>query len=113
MCTSTVAAAPALPVQPVTAIGLLIVELSLMFTRVRLATALQPSGGVVPREPVYCSRFGEPVPGLVILFGVAAAFIADCTVAGDAPGLAARYRAAPPTTCGVAIEVPLIVLVAL
>jgi hypothetical protein len=34
------------------------------------------------------------------------------TVAGDALGLPCRYWAATPAACGVAIEVPLIVLVA-
>src|ERR1044071_558116 len=37
---------------------------------------------------------------------------AACTVLGVAPGSFARYRAATPATCGVAIEVPLIVFVA-
>ena len=77
-----------------------------------MVAALQPFGGVVPPEPVYSNRFGEPVPGLVILFGVALAFIAAWTAAGVAAGWSARYRAAAPTTCGVAIEVPLIVLLA-
>src|SRR5919198_5699255 len=43
---------------------------------------------------------------------VALSFSACCTVAGEALGLADRYSAAAPATCGVAIEVPLIVLVA-
>src|SRR6185436_20499650 len=38
--------------------------------------------------------------------------IAAVTVAGDAPGFVSRNRAATPATCGVAIEVPEIVLVA-
>ena len=38
------------------------------------------------------------------------ALIAEVTLAGLAPGLAAKYRAAKPETCGVAIEVPLRVL---
>src|SRR3954464_746440 len=113
MCTSTVDDADALPVQPEIVSGLLDVELSAMFTRSRLVDAAQPSGGgVVPPEPVNSSRFGEPVPGLVILFGVAFAFIAAWTSAGVASGWSARYSAAAPTTCGVAIDVPLIVLLA-
>src|SRR5829696_4420252 len=43
---------------------------------------------------------------------VALSLSACCTVAGEALGLADRYSAAPPATCGVAIDVPLIVLVA-
>ena len=35
------------------------------------------------------------------------------TVAGDAPVLPCKYSAATPATCGVAIEVPLMVFVAL
>lgn len=37
--------------------------------------------------------------------------IAAVTVAGDAPGFVSKNRAATPETCGVAIEVPEIVLV--
>ena len=39
--------------------------------------------------------------------------IAAVTVAGDAPELFSRNRAATPVTCGVAIDVPEIVLVAI
>ena len=38
--------------------------------------------------------------------------IAEATVAGEAPGFVSRNSAATPVTCGVAIEVPEIVLVA-
>src|SRR3954454_11111981 len=61
---------------------------------------------------VYSSAFGEPVPGLLMWFGVALSFSACCTPAGEAVGLADRYSAAAPVTCGVAIDVPLMVLVA-
>ncbi|KOX51980.1 hypothetical protein ADL08_02870 [Streptomyces sp. NRRL F-6492] len=71
-----------------------------------------PGGGVVPPSPTYRSRFGEPVPGLVTTFGVAAAVRAAETWAGVAVGLAARWSAAAPATCGVAIDVPEMVLVA-
>src|SRR5687768_2784489 len=37
---------------------------------------------------------------------------AERTVAGDAPGFPCRYSAATPAVCGVAIDVPLIVFVA-
>src|SRR5690242_8809845 len=84
-----------------------------MLTSVPLV-ALQPvgGGGVVPPEPVNSSLFGEPVPGLVTTPEVALATRALDTVAGVAVGLAARYSAAAPATCGVAIDVPLIVFVA-
>src|SRR5690348_7590652 len=64
------------------------------------------------RPMVNSSRFGEPEPGLVMWPVVALAIRALCTVAGLAVGWLARYSAAAPATCGVAIEVPLIVLVA-
>src|SRR5688500_7331956 len=63
-------------------------------------------------EPVNSSAFGEPVPGLPTLFGVAADTKASRTCCGDAPGLPARTSAAAPATCGDAIDVPLIVFVA-
>ena len=40
------------------------------------------------------------------------ATIASRTVPGDAPGVFDKYSAAAPATCGVAIDVPLIVFVA-
>src|SRR5207253_7042864 len=69
-------------------------------------------GGVEPPGLVYRRMFGEPGRAFVILFGVPTDFSALCTVAGDAVGLLARNSAAAPVTCGVAIDVPLIVLVA-
>src|SRR4029453_16937620 len=70
-----------------------------------------PTGGVVvpaPMAPMYSSLFGEPLPGLVTLPAVASATMASRTWAGVRAGLFARYSAATPVTCGVAIEVPLI-----
>ena len=58
------------------------------------------------------SRFGEPVPAFVTLFGVELLMIAAVTVAGEAVGFVSRNRAATPATCGVAIDVPESVLVA-
>jgi hypothetical protein len=43
---------------------------------------------------------------------VALLMIAAVTVAGEAPGFVSKKRAATPATCGEAIEVPEIVLVA-
>ena len=71
-------------------------------------------GGVVSLPPppvmksVYSSRLGEPVPGLVTLFGVALFTRASRTCAGVAVGLALRKSAAAPATCGEAMDVPLI-----
>ena len=58
------------------------------------------------------SRFGDPVPALPTLFGVELLMIADVTVAGEAVGFVSRNNAATPATCGEAIDVPEIVLVA-
>ena len=54
---------------------------------------------------------------LVVLDDVTMLFVVrpnsvERTVAGDAPGFDWRYCAATPAVCGVAIDVPLIVLVA-
>src|SRR5688572_1745868 len=49
---------------------------------------------------------------LVSLFTLALLTTAACTSAGVADGLLARNSAATPATCGDAIDVPLIVLVA-
>ena len=63
--------------------------------------------------PVNSRRFGEPVPGLVIY--VRRGAVAELR-ARPAPGVSAGFApsssAAAPATCGAAIEVPLIVLVA-
>ena len=58
------------------------------------------------------SRFGEPVPALLTWFRVELLMSAAATVAGDAPGFVSRNNAATPVTCGVAIDVPEIVFVA-
>ena len=70
-------------------------------------------GGVVPPVPnVYSSRLGEPVPGEPTTPVVAVDVSREAMVAGAAPGLACANSAAVPVTCGVAIDVPLIVFVA-
>src|SRR4051794_13364523 len=68
------------------------------------------TGTVSTRE--YSSRFGEPDPRPVTTPVLAEVRSASATEAGDAEGKAWRYSAAAPATCGVAIEVPLRVLVA-
>jgi hypothetical protein len=72
-------------------------------------------GGVAsppPEEATYSKRLGDPVPALVTLLGVALLFNDVATASGVAVGLAAKYSAAAPATCGVAMDVPLMVLVA-
>src|SRR5690606_5675097 len=71
-------------------------------------------GGVLP-PPVFTNsrRFGEPLPGLLITPVVALLIICDLTWAGVRLGFWARMSAAAPAACGDAIEVPLMVLVAL
>src|SRR6476469_316861 len=113
MCTSTVEPSLAVPEQPEIVIGLLTVELSLIAKSVPLVAAGQApldggsGGGSVPlyRSTGFC------VLGLVTLLGVALATRASRTCCGVAVGWSARYRAAAPATCGVAIDVPLIVFV--
>src|SRR5215207_1467157 len=59
------------------------------------------------------SRFGVPAGTEVRTPCVALPVSATATRSGPAPGLVERYSAAAPATCGEAIDVPLIVLVAL
>ena len=65
-----------------------------------------------PVNGEYSKRLGEPVPALVTTLAVAVLVNAVPTAAALAPGLFCKYNAATPTTCGVAMLVPLIVLVA-
>ena len=75
--------------------------------------AKEQGGGVGPDAiNENSSRLGDPVPAFVTLFGVELLMIAAVTVAGEALGFVSRNSAATPTTCGVAIDVPEIVLVA-
>jgi hypothetical protein len=71
---------------------------------------------VVPPPPPPKSekrrRFGEPVPGLPTTPVVALPTIPAATAAALWLPNWERYRAATPATCGVAIDVPLMVLVA-
>src|SRR5205085_431839 len=72
--------------------------------------SLAGGGALVSREK--SKRLGEPVPALVTLLRVALLTIAAVTVAGEAVGFVSRNNAATPVTCGVAIDVPEMVLVA-
>ena len=81
---------------------------------VRDCTAICCVAGCVgaPAASEKTSRFGEPVPTAEILFAVALVVRKDATAEGDAAGFAASARAATPVTWGVAMEVPLMVLLA-
>src|SRR5439155_4196684 len=111
MCTSTVELAEALRLQPeivivlVTAAPASGIAMSFGFVPLQL-------GGGVPPPPTKSRAFGEPVPGLFTTPMVALLTSALPTCAGVKDGFAASTRAESPVTCGVAIEVPLIVFVA-
>lgn len=60
----------------------------------------------------YANRLGDSVPADVTTLGVASLRIASITWLGTAVGAAERNRAARPATWGAAIDVPLMVLVA-
>src|SRR4029450_9743508 len=80
---------------------------------VPVPTSLQAVvAGAAAVAPTWSSLLGEPVAGLVILPVVALVRRASRTWAGVAVGLVARMRAAVPVTWGVAMEVPLMVVVA-
>src|SRR4051812_12022126 len=113
MFTPTLSVDGALPVTPLTTIELVTAApLSGMATSVSLSKYLPADGGVVVPAPTKSSRFAEPAPGLVTLPGVASATSLSRTCAGVSDGDAPSTSAAAPTTAGVAIDVPLIVLVA-
>ena len=57
-------------------------------------------------------RLGEPFPALFTTPCVALEVIVEATWEGVAVGFVSRYVATTPATCGVAIDVPLIVFVA-
>ena len=65
-----------------------------------------------PVNGEYTNRFGDPVPTLEMALVVAVLVIAVPTAAALALGLPCKYKAATPTTCGVAMLVPEMVLVA-
>src|SRR6266508_2542318 len=65
-----------------------------------------------PMNSSYSSRLGEPVPGLFTTPLVAFDVNALATDAGVALVLSDRYSAETPVVCGVAIDVPLMVFVA-
>src|SRR5690349_9942224 len=71
---------------------------------------LAPGGGAVRREK--SRRLGEPGPGLRSRATVPELRICAATSAGVAVGAPCRCSAAAPATCGAAMEVPLMVLVA-
>src|SRR3982750_71297 len=80
----------------------------------RLSGAFGGDGGgpPPPMNSVYNSLLGVPRGTLPTASLVAFDVSALATSAGVAPAFAARNRAAAPATCGDAIDVPLIVFVA-
>lgn len=78
---------------------------------VGVGVGLGGGGGALPSNE-YSKRLGEPVPALVTLLSEEPLIIAAPTVAGEAVGFVSRKSAATPATCGEAIDVPEIVLVA-
>src|SRR5690606_13894925 len=113
MFTGTFRAEGALPETPVTVIGGSTVDRSLIRYSVEIGKVLPGGGVVAPLPPTCRRRFGEPLPGLPTAPETEFASSAEVTWAGVAEGLSARYRAAAPATCGVAIEVLEMLLVAL
>src|SRR5690606_535864 len=113
MSTSTARSLGALPEMPETVTGDSTVERSPMVTPVVFSKRSPGGGGgVVPPSPTCSRRLGDPLPGLPTTPEVAAAVRAEETWAGVAEGLSARCRAAAPATCGLAMDVPEMVLVA-
>src|ERR1044072_8763978 len=111
MSTVTLLAVEAVPSQPLISVALVTAApASGMDTREVLATASQVPGsgsGSPPPVPVNSSRFAEPAapaPAGVFLAGVALPVSPVPAPAGAASGWSARYSAAAPATCGVAID---------
>jgi hypothetical protein len=67
---------------------------------------------IVGVKILYNNKFKVPDGTFEIFPVVATLFNADCTDEGDDNGLDSRYKAATPVTCGAAIDVPEMVLVA-
>src|SRR5690606_15175722 len=110
MSTSTARSLGALPATPVTVTGDSTVERSPMVTPVVFSKRSPVGGGVVSPSPTYSRRLGEPLPGLPTTPEVAAEVRAEETWAGVGEGLSARGKAAAAATCGLALDVPEMVL---
>lgn len=68
--------------------------------------------GTTADGPTYKKMFGEPAPEFDTIFSVACSVNFCATCNGDKVGSAFNNNAAAPATCGQAIDVPLIVAVA-
>src|SRR5688572_9647821 len=86
------------------------VQLSPLHENVKAADGGASTGPL--SNSAYNSRLGDPVPMPVSLLTLALLTTPAWTVAAEAVGSVARYSAATPATCGDAIDVPLMVLVA-
>lgn len=72
----------------------------------RPVAAAGTPGGAGANDAEYTNKFGELVPGLVMIPRVAAFNNVVVTSAGVADGFEDKYKAATPATCGDAIDVP-------
>ncbi len=77
-----------------------------------MATVCTGTSAGAPLAKEKISLLGDPVPTEVKRLAEALAVKKATTAAGVACGLACKARAATPATCGDAMEVPLMVLVA-
>ena len=77
-----------------------------------VAPVVEPAGGEALNNE-YAKRFGEPLPDPTTTPAVADEVIHDVTPETESDEFALSAKAATPATCGEAIEVPEIVLVAL
>lgn len=113
-----VTVAPARLVAPVSAFFTVVVTVATQLSDPLLALVAASRAtdagctGVNSTGKEYASRLGEPVPAEVTTPLVADRVSTDATPAGVSVGWAERIRAAIPATCGLAMDVPLMVLVA-
>lgn len=70
------------------------------------------AGLVVKRCSVFTKRLGDPSPTFIVVLATASFNIMALISLADKSGFAPMYKAATPATCGLAMDVPLIVFVA-
>ena len=113
--TGTVVVATVVVVGAIVVVGaaVVVVGATVVVVVVVVVGATVVVGGVEPEpESMNNKRLGEPTSADVTRLGVAEATSALRTCVGDSAPFAPRRRAAAPATWGEAIEVPLIVFVA-
>lgn len=77
-----------------------------------MATVVLAGSAKLPAASEYTSKLGDPVPSALSRLLVALLVRKEATAAGELPGLVANTSAATPATWGLAMDVPLMVLVA-